>query len=205
MQDTKPKPNRIINTFSQMKNGDQCRTACLIFNDYIAGVNFIPARRRRQWNSRQRTKFIKNNAATGSDWPCPSKISTFQDFEIFGVMEPVAGLHITFLFWNAQRSYQDRTKPWHIGIDQSWGFLKRLPCANARRPRTRETHNRRRRSLSWIVPSPGIILRCNHSTGHLWIEDREGLLFFRNQVVVSERFWAPDMHFKPERNFDFCD
>ena len=37
---------------------------------------------------------------------------------IFGVMEPVVCALITFLFRNAKRSYQDRTKPWHIGIDQ---------------------------------------------------------------------------------------
>ena len=132
-----------------------------------------------QWNSRQRTKFIKINAWTGSDWSCANKISSFQDFEIFGVVEPVAGLHITFLFRNAKRSFQDRTKPWHTGIDQAWGFLKRWPCANVRRPRTRETYHRRKRCSSWRSPSPGITLRCNHSTSHMnsYVERRKAMKF----------------------------
>ena len=95
-------------------------------------------------------------------------------------MEPVAGLHITFLFRNAKRSYQDRIKPWNIGIDQSSGFCKRLSYESVRRPRTPKTHHRRGAIRLSNCPSPGITLRCNHSTSHLWIEDREGLLFFRD-------------------------
>ena len=36
----------------------------------------------RQWNSRQRTKFMKFNASNPSDWSCPSKISWYQNFKI---------------------------------------------------------------------------------------------------------------------------
>ena len=66
----------------------------------------------RQWNSRQRTKFNKINASTGSDWSWASKISSFQNFEIFGVMEMLASFFITRLIRNGQPWYQDRTKPW---------------------------------------------------------------------------------------------
>ena len=40
-------------------------------------------------------------------------------------------------------------------------------CAMAGRPRTSKTHHRRKPLSSNNYPSPGITLRCNHSTSHL--------------------------------------
>ena len=39
--------------------------------------------------------------------------------QFLDIMEPVACAPITLSFRNAKRTYQDGTKPWHIGINQS--------------------------------------------------------------------------------------
>ena len=95
-------------------------------------------------------------------------------------MKKLACLFITLSIRNVESSYSQRIKPWPIWIDQSWRFFISGPQSRANRPRTSIFYQTPAAKSSSKLPSPGITLRCNHSTSHLWIEDREGLLFFRN-------------------------
>ena len=85
----------------------------------------------------------------------------------FGVMKNLAWFLITLSIRNVESSYSQRTKPWPIWIDQSWGLFVQGPQSRANRPRTPIFDGSAAAKSSSKLLCPGIILRCNNSTSHV--------------------------------------
>ena len=136
----------------------------LLFGVTTLRVTWINSRRREAMKFAPAKKIHWKSYLQTSPTSIFSKISSFR---IFGFMKPFAWSLITFLFRNGEAWEQDRTKPWWIGVDRSWHFLKLIIFKTTDRPRTPKTHHRRR--AIWFSNRPwlGITLRCNHSTSHL--------------------------------------